>query len=133
MLKKIQNKIKINLYKFALDRQLFGMILNASDKYEHRRLLEKHAERPIFSLSPFYDLDTEDYGLTENRFDFIFSFDILQELINPGHYLGQLSKSLRWDGLFVLTPTFRNGSFNRFNARNLRQIFFKAGFWNIKI
>lgn len=82
--------------------ELYGLILYARPKDEFMITVERCTQKSIFSLIEPVDLESDRFGWN-NRYDFILSFNVLEKLMNPLHYLTRVRKSLRADGKLILT------------------------------
>jgi len=81
---------------------LYGFILYARPKDDFLTIIETCQQKPLYSPRKGIDFNKDNFGW-KDRYDFILSFNVLEKLMNPLHYLSVIKDSLRPDGKLILT------------------------------
>jgi len=81
---------------------LYGFILYAKQKDDFLTTIEMCQLKPLYSPRRGIDFNKDDFGW-KDRYDFILSFNVIEKLMNPLHYLSVVKDSLRPDGKLILT------------------------------
>jgi len=117
--------------------ELYGFILYARPKDEFLTTIERCQQKPLYSTRNDVDFNKDDFGW-QNRYDFILSFNVLETLMNPLHYLSVIRDSLRADGKLILITAIDWGVWSKHNFRELDRdrvdrLFVVAGFMRIEL
>jgi len=81
---------------------LYGFIFYARPKDDFLTIIETCQQKPLYSPLKGIDFNKDNFGW-KDRYDFILSFNVLEKLMNPLHYLTEIRKYLRADGKLILT------------------------------
>jgi len=96
--------------------ELYGFIFYAKPKDEFLTTIERCQQKPLYSPRKGIDFNKDNFGW-KDRYDFILSFNVIEKLMNPLHYLTEIRKSLRADGKLILTTAIDWGVWPRENFR----------------
>jgi len=116
---------------------LYGFIFYAKLKDDFLTLIETYQQRPLYSPRKGIDFNKDDFGW-KDRYDFILSFNVIETLMNPLHYLSVIKDSLRPDGKLILTTAidckfWDKHNFREFDRNRIDRLFIATGFMHLKL
>ena len=117
--------------------ELYGLIFYAKLKDEFLTTIERCQQKPLYSPGKGVDFNKDEFGW-KDRYDFILSFNVIEKLMNPLHYLTEIRKSLRADGKLILTTAidwkfWGKDNFREFDRNRVDRLFIAAGFMHLEL
>ncbi len=132
-------------YSLTLERmpgRLAGKVLDLGVENPFTPLLKQsYPELQITNTSPNIDFDTMPLPYPDQSFDYVFSFEVIEHLINPLWNMQECRRVLREDGKIILTtpkgvfPSFMwmDTHFHEIDRGRLEFLFSRAGLKVLKL
>lgn len=113
-------------------RQRYEMTLDLLPNLAQKKILDADQVNPFtkyfydkrrcetFNLSPHKNFDLDEFGF--NGFDVVFSFEVIEHLMNPLHYLLECRSALKESGvIYITTPVYLAPFKYKFHFHEMRK------------